>query len=875
MMTVVASLVSGILLLKDSLESRRPQQQAALFRANAATEIVPARLWQDPLHSTQSHWHSVLSHKDGHKTLPPHLSLPPTIKDFSKKLRNRKACQPERRLLVLLVVMRGGPYAEDREDRRRQRHAVVSALTENDYVPEDAERIGYVVAPSFNEYYKEDDKDGVISPHRMLIGFEFHKRSIEAKQRKESCGKGKYEHPWESVLVLWLNSRDFDTCSLQRVSALIAALDGKRSCDATVLLGPVTSGALAAMGTVKGCKNTATQWLKSFRKNSNAGVRIKDYISQLHILSPRATVPLYWLFPGRQEYKPNNSCDAKCVDARFGEFLEVSSFNSVVASDNRVLKEILNELISRGAQDPLIAVVSEQDSAYGRLLDDILDEVVIETGSRFKVREYGYLQGVDGELPPGSSKSPNGLLGTSDDKTNSNRTIEGPLMATGHREQSFGVSQLDYVRRLADHIAYDVTNSKHQEQGLPNDRSDEEDGARPVVIGILGTDVYDKLLILQALRERLPRATFFTTDLDARLAHPYVYAWTRNLIVGSSYGFTVMGLEGAGFRDSYQTALYRAVTLSLEIDSKKSEKIAPYPRLFEIGRTGVVDITEQRNATLRTGYHRIHGEIPYIRSKSTWLPRIGSAFVTLIPLIALTIYAFVRGLALHDQIANFRRKAHLRVAKFGGCGDLCSGNLDVLLAVARLRTVGRFSRALAASLHSCYISQTLVFAYAIIDITWGRMKQSEHDIHHDLGLPKSSGNPTWKIPYLLHILWRQKGHSKPWIWQWKRDLSSVKGTPPKKAAECWTKYLDLSGIHARVTRILIPLFFSFILVVLMFDFISPTAQLLTRHLYRLADIVLGLAIFATLVTVYFCNDTLMLGSSDPSGTHPVRCRGLG
>ena len=37
-------------------------------------------------------------------------------------------------------------------------------------------------------------------------------------------------------------------------------------------------------------------------------------------------------------------------------------------------------------------------------------------------------------------------------------------------------------------------------------------------VGVLGSDVYDKLLVLQALRPLLPNAWFFTTDLDALAA---------------------------------------------------------------------------------------------------------------------------------------------------------------------------------------------------------------------------------------------------------------------------------------------------------------------------------------------------------------------
>ena len=46
-------------------------------------------------------------------------------------------------------------------------------------------------------------------------------------------------------------------------------------------------------------------------------------------------------------------------------------------------------------------------------------------------------------------------------------------------------------------------------------------------IGVLGSDVYDKLLILQALKQNFPHAIFFTTDLDARLFPPREIQWTR------------------------------------------------------------------------------------------------------------------------------------------------------------------------------------------------------------------------------------------------------------------------------------------------------------------------------------------------------------
>ena len=52
----------------------------------------------------------------------------------------------------------------------------------------------------------------------------------------------------------------------------------------------------------------------------------------------------------------------------------------------------------------------------------------------------------------------------------------------------------------------------------------------------LGSDVYDKLLILKALKKGLPGAIFFTTDLDARYSLPSEFQETKNLIVASPFG---------------------------------------------------------------------------------------------------------------------------------------------------------------------------------------------------------------------------------------------------------------------------------------------------------------------------------------------------
>ena len=82
-------------------------------------------------------------------------------------------------------------------------------------------------------------------------------------------------------------------------------------------------------------------------------------------------------------------------------------------------------------------------------------------------------------------------------------------------------------------------------------------------VGLLGSDVYDKLELLKALRPVFPEAVFFTNNLDARLTHPDEWKETHNLVVVSGFRLSPEQYENVPenvppFRDSGQTALSAA-----------------------------------------------------------------------------------------------------------------------------------------------------------------------------------------------------------------------------------------------------------------------------------------------------------------------------
>src|SRR5205814_3773219 len=102
-----------------------------------------------------------------------------------------------------------------------------------------------------------------------------------------------------------------------------------------------------------------------------------------------------------------------------------------------------------------------------------------------------------------------------------------------------------------------------------------------------GSDIYDKLLVLQAVHPQLPAAIFFTTDLDALYLEKDNAVFTRNLIVASPTDLTALGLPP--MRDSYQTCVARYVSKILDLPEtslnevlKDFSEVTDSALLFEI-----------------------------------------------------------------------------------------------------------------------------------------------------------------------------------------------------------------------------------------------------------------------------------------------------
>jgi hypothetical protein len=272
-----------------------------------------------------------------------------------------------------------------------------------------------------------------------------------------------------------------------------------------------------------------------------------------------------------------------------------------IGTDRDLAKALSRELHVRDCctanPENQIAIIAEWDTLYGRDIIDVFEEVFKTCvvpgaterpkvkGERKNIHAFTYFQGIDGRLPTDKRTE------SSDAKHDQESTIwKEPLPGRpGTSVPAVGYPRIDYLRRAVEELKR--KNSAWR------------------AIGIVGSDVYDKILLIRVLRYYFPGAILFTTDLDARLLDPAEYPSTHNLVIASHYGLELCGelqREVPPFRSVYQTSEYfatiraiqetrcgsgtmkaAAIEMDVQTDGKpRTISLEPIPVVFEVGRTG-------------------------------------------------------------------------------------------------------------------------------------------------------------------------------------------------------------------------------------------------------------------------------------------------
>jgi len=639
-LVAVAFIAGGVLLSHLPLESARPKPPEGLEPPSSSVDKVEGRLWQDPFKVAQDHARTAHGKADGKDRL---CTSEHCVNQITSELNSAPWDQgldrPDKppAVQIVTVLVRDGDAAEDYERRLRNRYAVLMALNAAGMEPDDTRHI---------RYFTLGPKDGWTHTAKPLI-VPFEQFGREPLYR-EAKGPQRERRP-EKLIVVWFPETGLGEDPLSGLADLVRHYMGAD--ERGTLKGALTRRWPSLIIDVIGpSRSTMLRAMLAELARPKAS-KIDWRLRHLTIFSPWSTASPVLLTKGLGETEASgdpNSATQRSVITLSDMFNLVSSrfsragirFVRMIGTDDLLALHLVEELKRRrihvvprraGEEGAHVALISEWDTFYGKAFPLAFGSVVAcsdpnrkvfnwrayarylsEAGNSdpyclpANVHTYTYVSGIDGRLPDSTSEEK-----PADSKDA--RMVESVWTYSKSLEVPIGRGQLDYARRLA---------LKLRDHYLGRE------GHKLQAIGVVGSDVYDKLPLLHALREAFGDITLFTTDLDARLLHHEQFEWTRNLIVASNYGlelnpkYQCRAYESARhtdggtgkrrepspfppFRDNYQTSLFLACRAALGLREKmgaggtrfrefKEEQIAgmlEHPRLFEIGRAQAVDLS--------------------------------------------------------------------------------------------------------------------------------------------------------------------------------------------------------------------------------------------------------------------------------------------
>ncbi|BBO16905.1 conserved hypothetical protein [Candidatus Brocadia pituitae] len=670
LLLIVAIIAGGILRFYAPLETMRPPLNEKEIEWSFGEEDVLARMWQDPFQAVEKHI----------KYFEAATNKPVIVKKFHPP----EYINDIENILILPIMTTAERYAENFENRLRSRYAVLSALHVAGYKPKDAEHIGYF--------------ERAIHGQTRIIPYEWF--LLDPFPLNPSLWSHNLKQKYGAILVLWLGDEYF---SGERITGLQNLFGDIKECfeDKTnfKVLGPTNSTALQEIISEVLTNDCATKELLKkmhdyLRAQENSGGMKKDSSEEKQIVRAKMEFEsakinlkkkLIEPVPDREKkfemysswatadpllmmskkpiaipmlvkmYKEVQSADIfkeddilKHILKHKGVYLQRSIHN-----DHQLADELVQELRRRGINmrsksSGDIILISDWDTFYGRalplsfaisLLKDQEDSEKNrqsshsdDTISRLaeKIHTFSYMRGIDG-MTSNADDSAHSPTKKSIGTAQKNKNDAGTGYFTSSFEQPSGQDQFDYIRRLTERIKRECSKDK------------------VCAIGVLGNDIYDKLLVLRALRDQFPSAIFFTTDLDARLFHHTELPWTRNLIVASSYGLQLHPEYQRAippFRSTYQTSLFTATLQALKIIPKEEidfDNHVNTPRIFEIGHRGAYDLTpvsagksdSSEAKSLHPDRHDCWKSIP---KKDFWFYLVFMLFLPIIVFVGLFCY---------------------------------------------------------------------------------------------------------------------------------------------------------------------------------------------------------------------------------------------
>ena len=653
---VVTIMLGGFWFIQTKLTSPRPNDPSA---AESLSDQYPRkasiRLWQDPL--------ECITKKSGENDKNPPIShdrIFDDIKtDFKEKFPVLPPSIPKARKaskILLLGVMIPGRHYTDRAERRiRCRKAVIDGLAESNYIPLDSEEMGYFSFTPWKESEEEqndqtitkstnqklnltfdstntktnlalgstklaldsknlktslflDSTDSSPTPQadNIRVPFEWFQKipssnPLTVEDKRNSSARNNSPPTYEYVMVTWIDEDEdhFEKYPLKNLLLMRNFFNEGRESFCTnnktirkdctefdfYVVGPWSSATLQTIRAEGNDKKFGLELSKETKK-----LKKSEKLKPLKTNLPDIT---FYNTSATYQHDDSAALRYRLPEEKMEELGEEHRFRirHIVSSDEMLGKALLQELNLRrkfSSQNKII-LIGEHDTKYGRELLNILGD---DGEKNYQIKKYTYLRGLDG------SKAPQ------EEKPKQAATEEGPSvrqllipMKTGNLPE--GNNQYDYVVRLATKI--------------------EEEDQKPFAIGVLGSDVYDKLILLQELKKHFPDTLFFTTDMEAAYLNARELTGTRNLIVASSHGLMLNSRYQrmtAPFRSNYQTSMFHGVQaiLNRRADTGLLLNQSP-PRVFEIGWRKAIDLSicddDQQLALAKKMHPPVRPDVPH------------------------------------------------------------------------------------------------------------------------------------------------------------------------------------------------------------------------------------------------------------------------
>ncbi len=513
------------------------------------------------------------------------------------------------KVLVMPVLLPGGDYADLVERRRRSRYAVIAALASRGYLPQDGTHIRVWNSPNLRCLFPS-----ICAISSVPYEFFEDEQSLEIDNIAPSANR------YKKVLIFWVNEDRISSTALPRVVKMFSLLEqysvkiakennsDLKNIDELIdyrILGPYASSTF---------RNLFCTKMKAKNSGDSEALSVKQYYEKIdphswEDVSHRLEI-INWSATSRRKLEcTTDSSSGSLVLQPPERFI-----SSTISSDSEMISKLAEEVLHRlGAkQSPfgelnesdgrrksketaaeartgdVVLLISESDTIYSTSLN-ILAKNEFESAG-FEVISQTYIRGIDGQYP-GREDSENAQKPAQNGV--SNTSLSQRLLRSGYLEPSSGTAQFDYLRRMAQSLV---------------DR-----GVNVRAVGVLGSDVYDKLLVLQALRSTYPKAIYFTSDLYALYIKSNTYSVNRNLLVAASHSLDFPSAYSnkhrmreqrnwPPFRDSYQVSLFVAADYAI---SGSQSKPQAQPKIFEVGRGRIFELNSHIPYQDIYGYNQI------------------------------------------------------------------------------------------------------------------------------------------------------------------------------------------------------------------------------------------------------------------------------